>query len=92
MTVYCAFLTGHSKMVFPDKGPTCVFGGECLGIDQPVRAAPFAPHGHCCDIPEVSSLPPLRCQAFPCLQLLQKDSKTIRFPTSSLIAVSGVGH
>ena len=51
---YCAFLLGLSQMVFTDTSSTCVFGGEGFGIDQPVRAASLAPHGHPYDVPEVS--------------------------------------
>ena len=55
---YCAFLLGVSRMVFPDTSPTCVFGGRgFFRIDQPVRAASLAPHGHPYDVPEVSLFP-----------------------------------
>ena len=42
---YCAFLLGHFQSVFPDTSPTCVLGGECFGMDEPVRAASWAPIG-----------------------------------------------
>ena len=51
---YCAFPLGHSQMVFRNTSPTCVLGGECFGIDQPVRAASSAPHGHPYHVPVVS--------------------------------------
>ena len=82
---YCAFLLGHSQMVLPDTRPTCVFGGECCGIDKPVRAASLAPHKETYDVAEVSCLS-AEIPSFSCLQLMQNS----RFPTSSLIAVSGI--
>ena len=85
---YCAFPLDHCQMVFPETSPTCVLGGECFGIYQPVRAASLAPHGHSYNVPEVIIFRPLRYQVFSYLQLLQNDCKTIRFPTLPLIAVS----